>query len=104
MCRPLQERHPSTNASRRCRPRRSDLVERRRAFDPEHVGDMSGRVAIVVGAGGGLGRACVHRLVADGYMVAACDLDRGKLAAATESLATPCFLREMNVTEEHSVS
>jgi 3-oxoacyl-[acyl-carrier protein] reductase len=65
---------------------------------------MSGRVAIVVGAGGGLGSACVHRLAADGYLVAACDLDRGKLAAATESLATPCFLQEMNVTEEQSVT
>jgi 3-oxoacyl-[acyl-carrier protein] reductase len=65
---------------------------------------MSGRVAIVVGAGGGLGSACVHRLAADGYRVAACDLDRIKLAAATEALATPCFLQEMDVTEEDSVS
>jgi 2-hydroxycyclohexanecarboxyl-CoA dehydrogenase len=41
---------------------------------------MSGGVALVTGAGGGIGRAIVADLIRTGYTVAACDLD---LAAAT---------------------
>jgi 3-oxoacyl-[acyl-carrier protein] reductase len=65
---------------------------------------MTSKVAIVVGAGGGLGRACVRRLIADGHSVAACDVDRDKLTAAIEGLGATCLLQELDVTEERSVS
>ena len=48
---------------------------------------MNGRVAVVTGAAGGLGRACAERLATDGLAVALVDNDRQALAAATVALA-----------------
>lgn len=45
------------------------------------------RVALVTGAAGGQGWAIVQRLRAEGFAVAACDVDAAKLAAATDRLA-----------------
>jgi NAD(P)-dependent dehydrogenase (short-subunit alcohol dehydrogenase family) len=42
---------------------------------------MDDRVAIVSGASGGLGAAIVHRLVEDGFAVAACDLEAADAVA-----------------------
>lgn len=46
---------------------------------------FAGKVAVVTGAASGIGRACVHRLVAEGAQVAGLDRDPAKLAATAAS-------------------
>ncbi|WP_415831023.1 SDR family NAD(P)-dependent oxidoreductase, partial [Castellaniella denitrificans] len=44
------------------------------------------RIALVTGAGGGIGTRICHRLAGDGYRVVACDLDADRAAAAIRGL------------------
>lgn len=50
---------------------------------------LAGQVAIVTGAGRGIGRAIAARLIADGAFVLLCDLDSGLAAQAANDLASP---------------
>jgi NAD(P)-dependent dehydrogenase (short-subunit alcohol dehydrogenase family) len=45
--------------------------------------DLKGRVAIVVGGGGGLGRACAVDLAGAGMRLALCDKDEAALGEAS---------------------
>jgi len=50
---------------------------------------LAGQVAIVTGAGRGIGRAIAARLLADGAKVMICDLDLALAAQAADDLASP---------------
>ena len=52
-------------------------------------GSLAGQVAIVTGAGRGIGQAIAARLVADGASGMICDLDRELAAAAADALGPP---------------
>ena len=65
---------------------------------------LAGRVALVTGAGSGIGRAIAKRLVAEGACIVATDLDG---AAATETIdgfgADQAIALELDVTDESAV-
>ena len=48
---------------------------------------LAGRIAVVTGGGGGIGRACAERLLVEGACVALLDLDGSALEEAREALA-----------------
>lgn len=53
---------------------------------------LSGKVVVVTGAAGGIGRATVRRLLAEGCRVAGVDLDAGRTAAAIGADPGAAFL------------
>ena len=62
------------------------------------MGRFDGKAAIVTGAGRGIGRAIVERLMADGAKVAALDMNIEDAKASGAALALPC-----NVADSASV-
>lgn len=70
------------------------------------MGELSGKVAIVTGAGGGLGRAHALRLAADGAAVVVNDVGEGASAVANEitaaggaAIAAECSVADFAATE-----
>jgi 2-hydroxycyclohexanecarboxyl-CoA dehydrogenase len=61
------------------------------------------KVALVTGAGGGIGRAIVRHLSAAGYAVAACDLNKDAAAEAVDGL-TGSVAYPMNITDSAAVA
>jgi NAD(P)-dependent dehydrogenase (short-subunit alcohol dehydrogenase family) len=64
--------------------------------------DMSGRAAVVVGAGSGIGRACAHGLAAAGASVVCADVDRGAAAATADAIGARAL--RLDVTDPSSVA
>jgi len=62
------------------------------------------RLALVTGAGGGIGRAIVRHLSAAGYAVAACDLKQDAAADAIKGLPGPAGAFAMDVSDSASVA
>lgn len=63
---------------------------------------FEGRVALVTGAGGGIGRACAARLDAEGATVVCADIDRDAASATATSLARRGVAVELDVTDPAS--
>jgi len=63
-----------------------------------------GRLALVTGAGGGIGRAIVRHLSAAGFAVAACDLKQDAAADAIKDLTGPAGAFAMDVSDSASVA
>ncbi|HEY5697086.1 MAG TPA: SDR family NAD(P)-dependent oxidoreductase [Acidimicrobiales bacterium] len=63
---------------------------------------LSGRVAVVTGAGSGIGRALVRRFVDDGMSVVAADVEAGALdetVAGTDAVAVVCDVSDADAVE-----
>lgn len=76
---------------------------RRRASTMTEVARFAGRVAIVTGAGSGLGRASAERLSAEGAKVVVVDIDGAKAAEVARSLPTEAIAVEADVADEQNV-
>ena len=64
---------------------------------------LDGRVAMVTGAGQGIGAAIAARLAALGASVAVCDIDKATAAATAKSLPTPSIGVEVDVSDRAAV-
>ena len=67
------------------------------------TGRFTNKVAIVTGAGNGLGRASAERLAADGASVVVVDVDGAKAREVANSIATPAIAVEADISTEEGV-
>lgn len=65
--------------------------------------DLSGRTAVVTGAGGGIGAAIAQTLVSAGALVALADLDEKAALAAAEAIGANAAGMAVDVTDSQSV-
>ncbi len=66
-------------------------------------GRFAGKVAVVTGAGGGLGRASAHRLANEGARVIVVDIDAQAARTVARSLPTESIAVEADVSDEAQV-
>jgi rhamnulose-1-phosphate aldolase/alcohol dehydrogenase len=66
-------------------------------------GELQGKIALITGAGGGIGRAVVDTFARSGACVVAVDLDAGGAAEAVENLGDRGFAVRGDVTSEADV-
>ncbi len=67
------------------------------------AGRLEGKVAVVTGAGGGLGRASAERLSAEGASVVAVDINGEAARKTANALAGPAISVQADVSDEASV-
>lgn len=67
------------------------------------MGRFEGKVALVTGAGSGLGRATATRLAAEGARVACLDIDVDAAKATASAIGEAALPMACNVTDENSV-
>jgi NAD(P)-dependent dehydrogenase (short-subunit alcohol dehydrogenase family) len=66
-------------------------------------GRFEGLVAVVTGAGGGLGRASAQLLASEGAHIVAVDVDREAVERVVEGLAMPSIAVEADISDESAV-
>ena len=66
-------------------------------------GRFAGRVAVVTGAGSGLGRASELRLAADGAHVVLVDVNRDAAATTAAEISSDCLVVHADIAEEAAV-
>ncbi|MDT0200912.1 SDR family NAD(P)-dependent oxidoreductase [Nocardioides sp. AE5] len=66
--------------------------------------ELSGRVAVITGAGSGLGRAAAVRLAKQGAQVALLDVDESRVAGLVDELGADAFAVQVNVGDTQSVA
>jgi 3-oxoacyl-[acyl-carrier protein] reductase len=64
----------------------------------------AGKVALVTGAGSGIGRASAQRLTAEGASVIVTDLDGDAAAETAEPLGDTALARQLDVTDEAAIA
>jgi NAD(P)-dependent dehydrogenase (short-subunit alcohol dehydrogenase family) len=64
------------------------------------MGKLSGRIALVTGAAGGLGQAICKKLVSEGARVAVADIDTAKGEALVKALGPQSLFVKLDVTSE----
>ena len=64
---------------------------------------LDGKVAVVLGASRGLGKAIAHSLAKEGCRLAICARGEADLTSTAEELGTETFARALDVTEENAV-
>jgi 3-oxoacyl-[acyl-carrier protein] reductase len=64
----------------------------------------AGKVALVTGAGSGIGRASAQRLAAEGASVIVTDLDGDAAAETASELGDAALVRQLDVTDEAAVA
>jgi 3-oxoacyl-[acyl-carrier protein] reductase len=72
--------------------------------DPVVARRLEGRLAVVTGAGQGLGRAFAARLLAEGARVMIVDIDGAKAKGVADELGDGAFADEVDVADEASVT
>lgn len=60
---------------------------------------LDGRVAVITGAGSGIGRALAHNLAARGCPLVLTDVNEAGLAQTAETIATPVLTKTMDVAD-----
>lgn len=68
------------------------------------VARFTGKVAVVTGAGNGLGRASAERLSAEGAKVVVIDIDGAKATEVAQSLPNEALAVQADIAKEHEVS
>jgi NAD(P)-dependent dehydrogenase (short-subunit alcohol dehydrogenase family) len=67
------------------------------------MGELSGKVAIVTGGAGGIGRATVERFVAEGARVVIADVDEGRGEELASELGDVTVFRRVDVSDADDV-
>jgi 3-oxoacyl-[acyl-carrier protein] reductase len=68
-----------------------------------NMGRLTGRCAVVTGAGNGIGRAVAQRFAAEGARVAALDIDTGGLAETVRLIGERCLAIAGDITDRDAI-